>query len=60
MNIPDLDWSSDYERGYKDALARLLEKFEKEYQETAKEDPHFAYYSKYVVDTINKALNSND
>jgi hypothetical protein len=57
MNIPDIDWSSDYQRGYEDALIKLLHKFEKEYEQTAAEDPHFAYYSKYVIDTINKTLN---
>jgi hypothetical protein len=58
MNIPDLDWSYDYGRGYEDALTKLLDKFKKEYEQTATEDPHYAYYSKYVVDTINKMLNS--
>jgi hypothetical protein len=61
MNTSDKDlkaeWSNEYERGYNDALINLLDKFQKEYQQTSTEDPHFAYYSKYVVDTINKTLN---
>jgi hypothetical protein len=73
MNIPDMDWaagwseelakekeidwSSEYQRGYENALMNLLDKFEEEYQQAATEDPHFAYYSKYVIDTINKMLN---
>lgn len=54
----DIDWGSDYNRGYETALLELLEKFEREYYETASQDPHYSFYSKYVVDTIRQQLNS--
>jgi hypothetical protein len=56
MSLPDIDWSYDYERGYKDALNKMIEKFNQEYNETAAEDPHFAFYARYVVDTLQKEL----
>jgi hypothetical protein len=73
MSLPDIDWTvgwaeqlaadrktdwpSDYELGYQDALIKLVQKFEQEYSETAGEDPHFAFYSRYVLDILNEELN---
>jgi hypothetical protein len=56
MSIPDIDWSYDYQRGYNDALTKMIGKFQQEYDETAAQDPHFAFYSRYVVDTLQKEL----
>jgi hypothetical protein len=56
MSIPDIDWSLEYQRGYNDALTKMINKFQQEYNETAAQDPHFAFYSRYVVDTLQKEL----
>lgn len=57
MSLPDIDWSSDYERGYEAALENLLAHFEHEYNLSAPEDPYYAYYIKHVVDVIRKKIN---
>lgn len=57
MSLPDIDWSSDYERGYDAALGDLLNYFQAEYEQAVKEDPHFAYYSEYVVNVIKHKIN---
>jgi hypothetical protein len=56
MSLPDIDWSYEYQRGYNDALTKMIDKFQQEYIETAAQDPHFAFYSRYVVDTLQKEL----
>jgi hypothetical protein len=57
MSLPDIDWSSDYERGYEAALLNLLEHFETEHYKAAPEDPYYAYYIKHVIDIIRKKIN---
>ena len=60
MSLPDIDWTPDYAQGYNDAIISLLSRFEKEYYETAAQDPYYGYYVKYVMDTIRKQLRTND
>jgi len=52
----EIDWPNDYELGYQDALIKLIQKFDKEYLQTIGQDPHFAFYSRYVLDILNEEL----
>lgn len=38
------------------ALEELLDFFNKEYYVSAKEDPYYAYYVKYVIEIIQKRI----
>lgn len=55
--VPDINYASEYDRGYEEALHKLQSIFEKEYYETVSEDPHYAYYSKHVLNVIRKEIN---
>lgn len=52
MVLPVDDWSESFRNGYIAAVHQLLEKFESEYYEAATEDPYYAYYVKYVIETL--------
>lgn len=56
----DIDWSDNFGRGYEKALSELKSELQKEYYETAPEDPHFAYFIKYVIDKISNKIDRLD
>ena len=55
--VPDTNYADEYDRGYEAALHKLHDIFEKEYYKSFPEDPHYAYYSKHVLDIIRKEIN---
>jgi hypothetical protein len=55
--IPDINYLDEYQVGYEAALHAIQDEFEKEYYKAVKEDPHYAYYIKHVLDVIRKKIN---
>lgn len=56
MSLPDID----YFLGYTAALTKIHSKFKQEHDDTAAEDPNFAFYSKYAMSLIEEELNKLD
>jgi hypothetical protein len=57
MSLPDIDWVSEWERGYEDGMYAILEAFEKELYVATKEDPHYAAYVEDAIKIIKKVIN---
>ena len=53
----ELDWASEWERGYEDGMYAILEAFEKELYIATKEDPHYAAYVEEAINIIKKIIN---